>query len=103
MAKGQATFAKRQKEIARLKHRDDKAARKAERKANPGSSDLKDMMAYVDEFGRITNKTPEQQASVAYILNSYCSVHNGPLTLPSNTPGRLGWISSNVQLIQIYW
>ncbi|MBK9761517.1 MAG: hypothetical protein IPO90_16505 [Flavobacteriales bacterium] len=62
MAKGQATFAKRQKEIARLKHRDDKAARKAERKANPGSSDLKDMMAYVDEFGRITNKTPEQQA-----------------------------------------
>jgi hypothetical protein len=62
MAKGQATFAKRQKEIARLKHREDKAARKAERKANPGSSDLKDMLAYVDEFGRITNKTPEQQA-----------------------------------------
>ena len=62
MAKGQQTFAKRQKELARAKHRADKADKKRERAANPGSGELKDMMAYLDEFGRITNKTPEQQA-----------------------------------------
>lgn len=61
MAKGQATFAKRQKELARLKHREDKAARKAERAAAAKSGDLKDMLAYVDEFGRITSKTPAEQ------------------------------------------
>lgn len=61
MAKGQQTFAKRQKELARQKHQADKAERRKERSAAPKSGDLKDMMAYVDEFGRITDKTPDEQ------------------------------------------
>ncbi len=61
MAKGQQTFAKRQKELSRLKHRADKAERKAERAAAAKSGDLKDMIAYVDEFGRITDKSPAEQ------------------------------------------
>ena len=61
MAKGQQTFAKRQRELDRLKHRADKAEKKRERTDAAKSGDLNDMMAYVDEFGRITNLNPEQQ------------------------------------------
>ncbi len=64
MAKGQATFAKRQKEIARKKHQADKAERKAERKLAERKGGLEDMMAYVDEFGRITDKTPAEQLAI---------------------------------------
>ena len=49
MAKSQQTFNKKEKEKKRLKKRQDKAK----------SSDLEDMMAYVDEFGNITETPPD--------------------------------------------
>lgn len=55
MARSQQTFSKRQKEIERIKRREDKKARKEERQANSAGGGLDNMMAWVDEHGRITN------------------------------------------------
>lgn len=55
MAKTKQTFNKRQKEISRLKHREDKAAKKKERQANSPGGGLENMMAWVDENGQLTN------------------------------------------------
>lgn len=60
MAKSQETFNKKEKEKKRLKKRQDKQQRKEERKASPSNgNDLESMMAYVDEYGRITDTPPD--------------------------------------------
>lgn len=58
MAKSQETFSKKEKEKKRLKKRQDKLLKKEERKANSDGGGLENMMAYVDEFGNITD-TPQ--------------------------------------------
>ncbi len=57
MAKSQQTFSKKEKEKKRLKKRQDKQKKQEERKANSKGSKLDDMIAYVDEYGNIT-ETP---------------------------------------------
>ena len=60
MAKSQQSFNKAEKEKKKAKKKKEKLARKEERKANAtGSSSLDDMMAYVDEFGNITDTPPD--------------------------------------------
>lgn len=60
MAKSQQTFNKKEKEKKRLKKRQDKLAKKEERKANAeGKGSLESMMAYVDENGMITDTPPD--------------------------------------------
>jgi cold shock CspA family protein len=59
MAKSQETFSKKEKEKKRLKKRQDKQAKLAERKMNPKKSGLQDMIAYVDENGNITDTPPD--------------------------------------------
>ena len=59
MGRSQETYSKRQKEKARLKQKKEKQERKEERKANASSGDLDSMMAYVDEFGNITDTPPD--------------------------------------------
>ncbi len=59
MAKSQQTFNKQEKEKKRLKKRQDKKQKQEERKANPKSSGFDDMIAYVDEFGNITDTPPD--------------------------------------------
>ena len=59
MAKSQQTWNKKEKEKNRLKKREDKALRKEERKSSASSSDLNSMIAYVDEFGNITDTPPD--------------------------------------------
>lgn len=59
MGKSQETFNKKEKEKKRLKKRQDKLAKRAERKANPKKSSFEDMIAYVDEFGNITDTPPD--------------------------------------------
>jgi cold shock CspA family protein len=59
MAKSQQTFSKKEKEKKRLKKRQDKQKKQAERKANSVSSSFDDMIAYVDEFGNITDTPPD--------------------------------------------
>jgi cold shock CspA family protein len=59
MAKSQQTYNKKEKEKKRLKKQKDKKLKQAERKANPKSSGFEDMIAYVDEFGNITETPPD--------------------------------------------
>ena len=59
MAGSQQTFNKKDKEKKRLKKRLDKEKKYAERKANPTSGGLDNMIAYVDENGRITDTPPD--------------------------------------------
>lgn len=59
MAKSQETFNKKEKEKKRLKKRQDKLLKKEDRKANSDGGGLDNMMAYVDEFGNITNTPPD--------------------------------------------
>ncbi|MGE0076585.1 MAG: cold shock domain-containing protein [Bacteroidales bacterium] len=60
MARSQQSFNKRENEKKRIKKQQDKLQKKEERKANvqKGKS-LDDMIAYVDEFGNITDTPPD--------------------------------------------
>jgi len=59
MARSQDTYNKKEKEKKRLKKRKDKLAKKEERKANPQSGGLDDMIMYVDENGNFTDTPPD--------------------------------------------
>ncbi|MCF6279843.1 MAG: cold shock domain-containing protein [Flavobacteriaceae bacterium] len=60
MAKSQQTFSKSEKEKKRIKKRELKAKKKEERKANAvKGGKLEDMLAYVDQYGRITDTPPD--------------------------------------------
>jgi cold shock CspA family protein len=59
MAKSQETFSKKEKEKLRQKKRQDKLVKKEERKSNSPGGGLDSMMAYVDEFGRISDTPPD--------------------------------------------
>jgi cold shock CspA family protein len=59
MAKSQETYNKKEKEKKRLKKRQEKEARKLARKDEEKNSGLDSMMAYVDEFGNISDTPPD--------------------------------------------
>lgn len=60
MAKSQQSFNKAEKEKKKAKKKKDKLLKKEERKANATTgASLDDMMAYVDEFGNITDTPPD--------------------------------------------
>jgi cold shock CspA family protein len=58
MASSQETYNKRDQEKKRLKKRLDKQQKLADRKANSPGGGLENMIAYVDENGRITDTPP---------------------------------------------
>ena len=59
MAKSQVTINKQEKEKKRLKKRLEKQQKKEERKASSQGGVFESMIAYVDEFGNITDTSPE--------------------------------------------
>lgn len=60
MGRSQETFNKKEKEKKKLKKKQDKFLKKEERKANTDKGkSLDDMIAYVDEFGNITDTPPD--------------------------------------------
>jgi cold shock CspA family protein len=59
MAGSQESFNKKNKEKKRLKKRLDKQQKLANRKANSQGGGLNNMIAYVDENGRITDTPPD--------------------------------------------
>jgi len=59
MAKSQETYNKKEKEKKRRKKKLDKQAKKEERRANSSGGGLDNMIAYVDENGRITDTPPD--------------------------------------------
>ncbi|MEI7660958.1 MAG: cold shock domain-containing protein [Bacteroidota bacterium] len=62
MASSQETYNKRDQEKKRLKKRLDKQQKLAERKANSPGGGLENMIAYVDEYGNITDTPPDPAA-----------------------------------------
>jgi len=59
MGRSQETFGKKEKEKKRQKKKEEKAKKREERKANSEGGGLENMMAYVDEFGNITDTPPD--------------------------------------------
>jgi cold shock CspA family protein len=60
MGRSQESFNKRENEKKRQKKKKDKLQKKEERKANTDKNkDFDDMIAYVDEFGNITDTPPD--------------------------------------------
>lgn len=59
MARSQETFSKKEREKKRLKKAKEKQERREERKEIESKGGLEDMMAYVDEFGNITDTPPD--------------------------------------------
>jgi cold shock CspA family protein len=59
MAKSQQSFNKKEKEKKRLKKREDKKKKADERRESSVGGGLDNMMAYVDEFGNITDTPPD--------------------------------------------
>lgn len=53
------SFNKKEKEKQRQKKKQEKEQRKQERRANASGGGLENMMAYVDEFGNITDTPPD--------------------------------------------
>jgi cold shock CspA family protein len=62
MAGSQETFNKREKEKKRLKKRQDKQKKLANRKENAQGGGPENMIAYVDEYGRITDVPQDPSA-----------------------------------------
>lgn len=59
MGRSQETFGKKEKEKRKQKKREEKAKRREERKENSAGGGLENMLAYVDEFGNITDTPPD--------------------------------------------
>ena len=59
MAKSQQSVEKKEKEKKRLKKRADKLKKKEARKANAENNGPDNMIAYIDEFGQISDTPPD--------------------------------------------
>ena len=59
MGRSQETFGKREREAKRAKKKKEKEAKKQEAKGNKRTLDSPDMIAYVDELGRIVDTPPD--------------------------------------------
>ncbi len=70
MAKSNNSFIKKQKEATKRKKKEGKEERKLERKQNPGTGKLEDMMAYVDENGNLTTEPPVNKISNTTTTNT---------------------------------
>lgn len=60
MSKNQNTFIKKQKAELKKRKQKDKLEKKLSRKEDPKSGKLEDMMAYVDQYGNISETPPEE-------------------------------------------
>ncbi len=59
MARSQETFSKKENEKKRLKKKKEKQEKREERKESSLGGGLENMMAYVDEYGNITDTPPD--------------------------------------------
>ncbi|PKP44763.1 MAG: DNA-binding protein [Bacteroidetes bacterium HGW-Bacteroidetes-13] len=70
MAKSQQSFGKKEKEKLRIKKRQDKELRKIDRKANAKGGGFENMIAYVDEYGQITDTPPDPSKKIIVDVES---------------------------------
>ncbi len=69
MSKNQNTFIKKQKAELKKRQQKDKMEKKLERKGQPKDGSLDNMIAYVDEFGNISDTPPEPPVEKKISLN----------------------------------
>ena len=69
MSKNQNTFIKKQKAELKKRKQKDKLEKKLERKAQPKDGSLDNMIAYVDQFGNISDTPPEPPVEKKIISN----------------------------------
>lgn len=89
MVKSQQTRNKQEKEKLKLKKKKDKAQKKIERQAESrDGSNLDDMIAYVDEYGRITSTPPDptQKKIVINAEDIEIDVRNKNVSRSEDTP-----------------
>ncbi len=66
MGRSQETFGNKEREKKRQKKQEDKRQKKEERKSDSDKGkSWEDMIAYVDEFGRITNTPPDPSKKIS--------------------------------------
>lgn len=70
MSKNQNTFIKKQKAELKKRKQKDKLEKKLSRKEDPKSGKLEDMLAYVDEFGNISETPPDEEKPVTPIYQN---------------------------------
>ena len=61
MGRSRSTFSKRENEKKKQKKKEDKQQKREEKKASNESKSLDDMIAYVDEFGNISDTPPDPE------------------------------------------
>ena len=81
MAKSQQTFSKTEKEKKRIKKREDKQKKKVLRKANSKGGAFEDMIAYVDQYGNLSNTPPDPADRVEIDAESI------EIGIPKKVPG----------------
>lgn len=59
MSRSQNSFMKKQREKKKQRKKEEKLARKLERQENSKGGSLDEMVAYVDEFGNISETPPD--------------------------------------------
>ena len=64
MSKSQETWNKKETEKKKQQKKKEKEQKKQDRKDNPKSSNIEDMMAYVDEYGNITSTPPDPKKKI---------------------------------------
>jgi cold shock CspA family protein len=64
MSKSQETWNKKETEKKKQQKKKEKEQKKQERKDNPKSSNMEDMLAYVDEYGNITSTPPDPKKKI---------------------------------------
>jgi len=70
MAKSQESINKKDKETKRFKKQKDKQQKSEERKKNSQGGGLENMMAYVDEYGNVTDTPPDPSKKKLIDVNS---------------------------------
>lgn len=60
MGRSNNSFIKKQKADKKAKRKKEKMEERLERKEQPSSGKLEDMIAYVDEFGNLSETPPEE-------------------------------------------
>jgi cold shock CspA family protein len=70
MVKSQQSFNKKEKETKRAKKQKDKQQKKEERKKTPTDGSLSNMIAYVDEYGMITDTPPDPANKIKVTASS---------------------------------
>lgn len=70
MSRSQETFSKKEVRNKNEKKRKDKAQKRAKKKSEGKKSSFDDMIAYVDEFGRITSTPPDPEKKTVVIAEN---------------------------------